>query len=189
MKASHSAIARLLCLSSVLVASACIPAPDSTPAPAPSPVVQAPAPAPTPTATPTPAPVVAFENWIDAPQTPGDWSFKRENGNSFAQFGQSGSEPVFELFCNLSGGRVELIRYGSGMKPGVITVRTETTSRTISARLSPDAEVLGAGVPVRDPLLDAMALTRGRFAVETPELSTLYLPAWAEVTRVIEDCR
>ncbi|MGE5953581.1 MAG: hypothetical protein ACM308_08200 [Qipengyuania vulgaris] len=41
----------------------------------------------------------------------------------------------------------------------------------------------------KSPLLDAMALTKGRFAVETPGLPTLYLPAWAEVTRVIEDCR
>ena len=40
-----------------------------------------------------------------------------------------------------------------------------------------------------DPLLDAMAVTRGRFAVETTGLSTLYLPPWAEVTRAIESCR
>ena len=40
-----------------------------------------------------------------------------------------------------------------------------------------------------DPLLDAMAITKGRFAVAAPGEPTLYLPAWAEVSRVIEDCR
>jgi hypothetical protein len=34
-----------------------------------------------------------------------------------------------------------------------------------------------------------MAYSRGRFAVEINGLPTLYLPSWAEVGRVIEDCR
>ena len=46
-----------------------------------------------------------------------------------------------------------------------------------------------AGLPARDPLLDAMAFSKGRFAVEVAGLPTLYLPSWIEVSRVIEDCR
>jgi len=46
----------------------------------------------------------------------------------------------------------------------------------------PDQEQLPA-------LLDAMALSKGRFAVELEGEAALYLPAWAEVSRVIEDCR
>jgi len=38
-------------------------------------------------------------------------------------------------------------------------------------------------------LLDAMALARGRFAVEVAGYPALYLPNWAEVARVVEDCR
>jgi len=41
----------------------------------------------------------------------------------------------------------------------------------------------------RDPLLDAIAFSRGRFALEAAGLETLYLPAWPELSRVIEDCR
>ncbi len=74
-----------------------------------------------------------------------------------------------------------------------ITIRTETTDRTLAAQVGvgPDAgpRFTIATLQARDPLLDAMALTRGRFAVETKEMPNLYLPAWAEVTRVIEDCR
>ena len=38
-------------------------------------------------------------------------------------------------------------------------------------------------------LLDAMAFSRGRFAIDVNGLPSLYLPAWPEVGRVIEDCR
>ena len=38
-------------------------------------------------------------------------------------------------------------------------------------------------------LLDAMAFSSGRFAVDLPGRSVLYLPSWPEVSRVIEDCR
>ena len=40
-----------------------------------------------------------------------------------------------------------------------------------------------------DTVLDQIAYSRGRFAVEAQGLDTLILPAWAEVGRVIEDCR
>ncbi|HCY02645.1 MAG TPA: hypothetical protein DHU71_07085, partial [Erythrobacter sp.] len=61
-----------------------------------------------------------------------------------------------------------------------------TLAATPAAR---ELQSLTATLAANDPLLDAMAVTRGRFAVETPGLSTLYLPPWAEVSRVIEDCR
>jgi hypothetical protein len=40
-----------------------------------------------------------------------------------------------------------------------------------------------------DPLLDAIAFSRGRFAVEAPGLPTLILPTWPEPARVVEECR
>ena len=73
---------------------------------------------------------------------------------------------------------------------GAIARRTETTDRTLAATpAARELQSLTATLAANDPLLDAMAVTRGRFAVETPGLSTLYLPPWAEVSRVIEDCR
>jgi hypothetical protein len=44
-------------------------------------------------------------------------------------------------------------------------------------------------LPARDPLLDAIAFSRGRFAVAVPGEPTLYVPSWTEISRVIEDCR
>lgn len=194
MKASHSAIARSILASGALAIGACVPAPDSTPAPSPSPVMQAPTPSPTPTPTtapaPAPAPAVQFENWIDAPQTPGDWRLATSNFETVAKFGELNAEPGFSLFCDRRSGQITIMRSGSASQSVQTAIRTETTDRVLSMSPARDSlPVLQATLPARDPLFDAMAVTRGRFAVETPELSTLYLPAWAEVTRVIEDCR
>jgi hypothetical protein len=41
----------------------------------------------------------------------------------------------------------------------------------------------------RDPALDEIAFSRGRIAIEVNGLPTIYLPAWAELGKVIEDCR
>ena len=40
-----------------------------------------------------------------------------------------------------------------------------------------------------DPLLDAIAFSRGRFTVESESGAMLVLPAWPEPARVVEDCR
>ena len=50
-------------------------------------------------------------------------------------------------------------------------------------------QIVAADLEPSDTLLDAMAITKGRFSVEVEGTDTLYLPAWVEVSRVIEDCR
>jgi hypothetical protein len=40
-----------------------------------------------------------------------------------------------------------------------------------------------------DAVLDQIAYSRGRFAVEVQGLAPLIVPAWGEVGRVVEDCR
>ena len=188
MKASHSAIARILLPTSALFAVACVPAPDSTPSPSTSPAQTTPAPAPTPTPTATAEP--KYESWMDAPRTAGDWNYTAISGGTIANYGESDAAPLFSIGCMANSRRTVLIRHGVGANlPATFTIRTETASRTLAAKPPKDADAVSHALDPRDPLLDAMALTKGRFAVETPDLPTLYLPAWAEVTRVIEDCR
>ncbi|MEO1222155.1 MAG: hypothetical protein AAFY42_12525, partial [Pseudomonadota bacterium] len=69
-------------------------------------------------------------------------------------------------------------------------IGTETGRETLSAtqRLS-EVGVVAADLSPSNSLLDAIALSRGRFAIALSGQSTLYPPTWAEVTRVIEDCR
>ncbi len=187
MKPIYAHLGGALALSFTIAA--CVPAPDSTPAPTP-----ASAPSPTPVATntaPAPAPAAPpAENWIDRPRTPGDWSYRAESDGGIALYGESASETRFSIDCDRGAGQVVLTRAGQAQGQVAMTIRTETTDRTLAARSSGSGQpTVTASVSARDPLLDAMAITRGRFAVEVPGLSTVYLPPWAEVARVIEECR
>ena len=164
---------------------ACVPSVEP-PAPAPAPV-QRPAP------TPTPSPVVQeprYDNFLDAPQTPGTWSYRDEGSETLAYFGSaSAPQTALAFSCDRAARTIRIGR--PGYTADRMTIRTETVSRALpagSGRIAiPPSTV--AELSANDPFLDAMAITKGRFAVETPGFPTLYVPAWVEVSRVIEDCR
>ena len=54
----------------------------------------------------------------------------------------------------------------------------DSTSGRVSAELA-----------AYDPFLDAIASSRGRIGFSTSGLAALVVPSWADVARVIEDCR
>lgn len=129
-------------------------------------------------------------DWRDAEQTPGIWNWALVSGRSTASFGLPGAAPLVSLSCDRTSGRVLLARAGAAPTPVPLTVVTASTRRPLlsEANGSP-AGWLIVPFPVGDPILDAMAFSRGRFALEAAGLETLYLPAWPEISRVIEDCR
>ena len=152
------------------------------------------APTPTPTATPRPLPPPPppprVSDWRDAPATPGSWRWRMEGSRSVARFG----DDALVLSCNRDAGAITLIRPAAGTVEGErqvpMTIQTATIERTVSALAeSGPPPVIALTLSARDSLLDAMAFSRGRFAVETAGLPTLYVPSWTEVSRVIEDCR
>jgi len=176
--------AALPLLAGALLLAGCVASPKAKPAPA--------AAAASPRAAPArPAPAVAqappSANWMDAPATPGDWRYAAQGTRSEASFWSAGGVPMLRLRCEADTGRILLSLPESGALSPVVTLRTRTLARTLAAEPA-GRETLAALAPA-DPLLDAMALSRGRFAVEAEGLPTLYLPSWAEVSRVIEDCR
>jgi hypothetical protein len=187
MKATYTQLAAALTLTFGIAA--CVPS-TPAPAPAPAPVARpAPAPArPAPTVT-TPAP--AGTDWMDFPATAGGWSFTTFPIGSQAIFrGPAGQDTGLAISCNAQSRQITLLRPGRSNRALAMRILTETASRTGTAE--PVAEQF-AGVILRldprDPMLDAMAISKGRFAVEVEGMPTLYLPSWAEVSRVIEDCR
>lgn len=94
------------------------------------------------------------------------------------------------MICDTGNRTITLVRATTGSGQIPMQILTETTRRTLNATVSGSGSpMLAVQLQARDPLLDAMALTKGRFAIETPGQPTLYLPSWAEVSRVIEDCR
>jgi len=151
-----------------------------------------PPPAPRPVAVHTPPPALqpAPADWRDAPQTAGDWRWSLDAGRSTASFAATGFTPTVKLICDRGAARVLLMRTGNATGSVPMALRTTSTLRPLPSdpALSPPGW-LTVAIPARDPLLDAMAFSRGRFAVEAAGLQTLYLPAWPEISRVIEDCR
>lgn len=177
----------LLAMSIALAA--CVPA-TSGPAPAPiarprPPVIEAVAPpAPLP-ATPPSA------NWMDAPATPGTWEYRRGPLGTIATFAADQPYGVVLICPAAALGLVQLGVSTTGPGQRSVLIRTETAERTLLTRPGTETgpRVAMAEIPAADPLLDAMALSKGRFAVEVEGAAPVYLPSYAEVSRVIEDCR
>lgn len=142
----------------------------------------APAPRPAPPAPPPPRPTAL--DWRTAPLTPGDWTWGLEGGQSVARF--AGGQLV--LRCDRAAGAITLLRGGAvATGPEPLTITATAGVRTLSA--APRTDGLAVTLPVRDPVFDAMAFSRGRFVVETPGTSPIIAPSWPEVSRVTEDCR
>ncbi|WP_247711787.1 hypothetical protein [Qipengyuania qiaonensis] len=108
-----------------------------------------------------------------------------------ASFGIDARDPILGLRCDRQRRIISIGRKADASREVPIVIRTETATRQFSTHPAQGSvgPILSLDIPANDRFLDAIALTRGRFAVEAPGLSTLYLPAWGEVTRVIEDCR
>tara|TARA_A100001391_G_scaffold78331_1_gene50566 strand:+ start:24937 stop:25596 length:660 start_codon:yes stop_codon:yes gene_type:complete len=167
------------------------PAPVAAPAPAPRPAptpAPAPAPQPQPTAAPPQVVTPAYDNWMDAPQTPGDWSFRLISTGALAQFGTDPANPLFGLECVRATGQVLL--HMPRVTGGALLLHTETIDRTLEPATIPGGPAYARYIlSARDPLLDAIVFSKGRFAAIANGGPAYFLPAWPEVTRVVEECR
>ena len=169
----------------VATAAACVP---QRPTPPPQPRQPPPRVQP-PVRIPQPPPPPPRADWRDIPLTPGSWVYRQQGDGSEALFGPAGGA-AFSVRCNRASRQVVLSRAGRIPPGGTMTVRTSETARSlpVTAQVQPVAYV-SAALDARDPLLDNMAFSRGRFSIETPGSPMLVIPAWPEPARVIEDCR
>jgi hypothetical protein len=129
---------------------------------------------------------------MDAPRTPGNWFYKQANGGTLAIYGaNSENDFTFAMRCDLATKIVALGRVSAQTADQPMRIRTESLERVFTAqpRKGSRETLLAINLNGRDPLLDAMAISKGRFAIEVGGEMPLYLPSWPEVTRVIEDCR
>lgn len=155
-----------------------------------APVPPAPAPAPTPTSAAVP-PAQAPADWQGAALTPGDWTYVAGADASRALFGPTNAEARFIVACEKGMRQVKLWRPADLKTAAPMTVTTTESARTLTTQLVPGSTVANVVVTLapRDPVLDAMVFTRGRFMVQVPGTQPLYLPSWPEIARVVEDCR
>jgi hypothetical protein len=173
-------------LTALLAACASPPPPPSRPVPRPRPAY-----APSPPAPRVQPPL----GWRDAPITPGNWRWSRINGSSSARFAEGPNGPGLEFRCDRAAGVVLLIRSAtveasSSNERTPLTVTTTSTARALTAQpLGGPRPAIVVSLPARDPLLDAIIFSRGRFGVEARGLVPIYAPTWPEIARVVEDCR
>jgi hypothetical protein len=170
----------------ILVAAGSCAPPQPAPRPAPVPL---PTPPPRPTPTPTAAPAPAAE-WRDWPLTPGTWAYRQDVRGSIALFGRPGEDADVTLRCDRQRGRIYLSRRSAAAAAVPLTIRTSSDLRRLSALpTGGEQPYVAVELGVRDPLLDAIGFSRGRFAIETGGMPALVLPPWPEILRVAEDCR
>ena len=127
---------------------------------------------------PLPLPPAVPANWREQPLNAGSSSWRSVPGGSEALFLDPRGVQL-TVRCTLATRRVALVR--AGVNPAA-RLRVTTTS---SERVLPP----GNAVLANDPLLDALAFSRGRVAVSVTGAAPLIVPAWPEVARAIEDCR
>ncbi len=121
--------------------------------------------------------VATFDAYRGYPLTPGDWRFAATPAGGEARFGTS-----FVIRCERATRLVLLQRIAApGTTVGAMTITTDSTLRSFAAT--------SVRLAARDPLLDAIAFSRGRFVVSGGGGAALILPSWPEAARSIEDCR
>lgn len=91
------------------------------------------------------------------------------------------------LRCDRAARQIYFSRAGSDMRP--LTIRTTSLTRALPVQSTGgQPPYVAAALPATDPLLDAIAFSRGRFVVEQSG-TPLVAPPYAEIGRTIEDCR
>jgi hypothetical protein len=117
--------------------------------------------------------VITFESGKSLPLAAGQWTYVATASGGEARFGSH-----LSLLCDKPTRTVTITRPGA--PAAALTVVTDTQVRSIppNGRLS-----------AYDPLLDAMAFSRGRYLVSDGSAAVLAIPSWPEAARAIEDCR
>ena len=146
--------------------------------PKPAPRFAAPPVAPTP-ALPAMPPQ---QDWRDVPLTPGRWTWQgTPDALSLSRFGLAGQPATFTIRCDFT---TRSVVVAAPATPAA-TMTLTTSFGTFTLPASGGSAQFGT----RDPRLDQLAFSRGRFTIDIPGQPQLVLPSWPEVARVIEDCR
>ena len=118
----------------------------------------------------------------------GSWSYAPAADGSEATFADASGKPQLWLHCNRATRRVTISEAATAAQPAM-NVWTSSLTKSVASSFSPTTGRLTIDLANYDPLLDALVSSRGRFAFTVAAQPPLVVPPWAEVARVIEDCR
>jgi hypothetical protein len=135
-----------------------------------------------------PAPAQGSADFSYSPVSPGSWSYRAVVGGSEASFVDGTGTARMMILCGKVTRLVTLSRISTAPASS-LSIWTSSMSRNLPSRFDQPSGRVIAQVGASDALLDAMAFSRGRFAVSMPGAPALVLPVGAEVDHVVEDCR
>jgi hypothetical protein len=117
----------------------------------------------------------------------GSWTYAAGSDGSQATFYNSSRQQQLTIQCTRSTRRIALLKPGPAAPS--MWVWTSSQKRSLPATYDAASARVRVDLAAFDPLLDAMAFSRGRIGVSTSGLAALVVPPWSDVGRVIEDCR
>jgi hypothetical protein len=119
---------------------------------------------------------------------PGTWVYSAPSDGSEASFVDAASHPQVTIHCTRSTRRVAISKPAVAASP-FLWVWTSSQVKNVPATYDAASTRVTADFGPFDALLDAIASSRGRIGFSTSGLAATIVPPWAEVGRVIEDCR
>ena len=134
------------------------------------------------------APPPAVADLSTATPLSGNWSWRQVADGSEIVFADTSARPQLTIRCTRSIRTLTISKTAGGAAP-FLGVWTSSQSRNLPASFNPATAQLSASVAAFDPLLDAIASSRGRIGLSVAGTPVLVVPPWSEVARVIEDCR
>jgi hypothetical protein len=119
---------------------------------------------------------------------PGAWTYRAVTGGSEAAFVDGGGGTRMVIACGKVTRLVTLSRV-SAAPATTMSFWTSSATRELASRFDQPSGRVIAQLSGLDPLLDAIAFSRGHFAISMPGYPPLVLPAGTEIAHVVEDCR
>ncbi len=125
----------------------------------------------------------------------GNWTYAATADGSEATFSNPSALPQLSIRCTRVTRRITVAKPATAAAP-FMYVWTSSAVRSVPASFNPLTNRISIEVTSNDPLLDALAFSRGRIGVIVPQSAgataqsvQLVVPAWPEIARVVEDCR
>ena len=118
----------------------------------------------------------------------GSWSYTTTATGTEAIFSNPSAMPQMMVTC-IRVTRHVLVAKTAKVAAPFMAIWTSAMTRSIPSSFNPLTSRLSVDLATYDPLLDALAFSRGRIGVSVSGTPSLVVPAQPEVARVIEDCR
>jgi len=134
------------------------------------------------------AQVPAVPDLSNATPLPGAWSYAALPGASESTFRDASARPQLWIRCTRASRQVSIARPAGAAAPFLL-VWTSSATRSLPASFDPATGRITAQLAMMDPLLDALAFSRGRIGVSVSGQPALAVPSYEEIARVVEDCR